>query len=207
MRIKQYSTLSGKPTITDMYGGTGYVLNNLHPEGVEAPIAKPTENDASFSFGETLKLIEKKDGLPTFWLVAKAQTNIWVPAYILTANKAEVEFLRAKGRIPETMAFVYDDGNWKVWGTLIGGIGRSAVMDSHGIVMMDYPEGTSPFAFKGNAVVFDASITKAKWDKPPVFDTEKKAFELSSAYLYYCVGEGDKLAFECIDLTALKLRK
>jgi hypothetical protein len=207
VRIKQYSTLSGKPTMTDMYGGSGYVLKNLFPAGIEAPIAQPTENDASFSFGESLKLIEKKDGLPTFWLVAKAQTNVWVPAYILTANKAEVAFLKDKNTIPETMAFVYDDGNWKVWGVLIGGIGGTAVIDSHGIVMMDYREGTSPFALKGNAVVFDASIAKAKWDKPPVFDEGKRAFQLSPACLYYCVSEGDKPAFECIDLAALKLRK
>jgi hypothetical protein len=207
VRIKQYSTLSGKPTITDMYGGTGYVLKNLNPAGIESPVAKPTETDASFTFGEALKLIEKKDGLPTFWLVTKGQANVWIPAFVLTANKAEIDVLKEKDRIPETMAFVYDNGEWRVWGALVGGIARSAVMDSHGLVLNDYPEGTSPFAFKGNAVMFDASIAKAKWDKPPVFDGAKKPFQLSPNCLYYCVSEGDRPAFECLDLATLKLRK
>lgn len=207
VRVKQYSTLSGEPTIRDSLGGTGYVLKNLNPARAVAPIAKPTENDATFSFGDTVTLIEKKGGLPTLWLVAKAQTKVWIPAYVLTANKAEIDFLKEKNRIPETMSFIYDDGDNRVWGAVIGGLSGSFVIDSHGLVLIAYEEGTSPLAFKGNAVVFDKSVAKETWKKPPVFNDGKKAFQLTPACLYYCVSEGDKPAFECIDLVELKIRK
>ncbi|MGI0016643.1 MAG: hypothetical protein ACREBU_24735, partial [Nitrososphaera sp.] len=175
VRVKQYSTLSGEPSVRDSFGGTGYVLRNLNPEGAVAPIAMPTENDATFSFEDTVKLIEKKGGLPTMWLVAKAEKKVWIPAYILTANKPEIEFLKENKRIPETMSYVYKDGNWNVWGIIIGGLGDSFVIDSHGLPLASYAEGTSPFAVKGNGVVFDESIVKETWEHPPVFNSAKKS--------------------------------
>ncbi|MCQ4575028.1 MAG: hypothetical protein NOU37_07280 [Candidatus Brocadiales bacterium] len=207
VRVKQYFTLSGEPTVRDSLGGIGYVLKNLNPAGAVAIIAKPTENDATFSFGDAVTLIEKKDGLPTMWLVAKAQTKVWIPAYVLTANKAEIDFLKENNRIPETMSYIYDDEGRKVWGVFIGGFGNSFVVDSYGMVLMAYAEGTSPFAIKGNAVVFDESVMKKTWEKPPVFNSAKKAFKLTPSCLYYCVSEGDKSAFECIDLVELKISK
>ncbi len=207
VRVKQYSTLSGEPTTRDSLGGTGYALKNLNPSGAMAPIAKPTENDATFSFGDTVTLLEKKGGLPAMWLVAKAQTKVWIPTYVLTANKAELDFLKKNNRIPETMSYVYDEDGWKVWGVIIGGIANSFVVDSHGMALMDYAEGTSPFAIKGNAVVFDESVVKKTWKKPAVFNSAKKAFKLSPSCLYYCVSEGNRTAFECIDVGELKIIK
>jgi hypothetical protein len=204
VRVKQYTTLSGDPTIQDGMGGTGYVLRNLHPESVSAPVAQPTDKDATFTFGESVTLIEKRAGLPGMWLVSKGQTKLWIPGYILTANKAEIDLLQNKGRIPDSMAFVYGDGNWKTWGTMIGGIAQSAIIESHGIVMLDYPDGTSPFAIKGNAVLFDASVANATWKKPPVFDGSGKALALSPTIFYYCVSDGDKPVFEGIDLSTTK---
>ena len=207
VRVKQYSTLCGEPTTRDSLGGTGYVLKNLNPAGAVATIAKPTENDATFSFGDTVTLVEKKGSQPPMWLVAKAQTKAWIPAYVLTANKAELDFLKKNNRIPETMSYVYDDDGWKVWGVIIGGIANSFIVDSHGMALMDYAEGTSPFAIKGNAVVFDESVAKKTWKKSPVFNSAKKAFKLSPSCLYYCVSEGNRASFECVDLGELKISK
>jgi hypothetical protein len=207
VRVKQYSTLSGEPTTRDSLGGTGYVLKNLNPVGAVALIAKPTENDAMFSFGDTVTLIEKKGDLPAMWLVAKGQTKVWIPAYVLTANKAEIDFLKKNNRIPETMSYVYNDGDKKVWGAIIGGFSGSFVIDSHGLVLEAYAEGTSPFAFKGNAVVFDESVVNAKWRYPPVFNSVRRALKLTPVNLYYCVSEGGKAAFECMDLVELRFCK
>jgi hypothetical protein len=81
------------------------------------------------------------------------------------------------------------------------------VVDSQGLHSPTFDEGTSPFAFKGNAVMFDAFASQWTWHHPPVFDNAKKAFQLSPTCLYYCVSDGDNSAFECIDLVALKFRK
>ena len=60
-------------------------------------------------FGEIIKLIQKKDGVPSVWLVAKEKDQAWIPAHLLTVNKAEIDFLKNKDRIPVTMTFVYGD--------------------------------------------------------------------------------------------------
>jgi len=205
VRVKEYSTLSGEPSIKDSFGGTGYVLKNLNPRGIAAPVAKPTEADATFVFGETVVPIEKKSGPPTLWLVRKAQTEVWLPAHVLTARKTEIDFLKEQDRIPETLSYVYYDDATKTWGAIIGGFGGSFVIDSHGLVLRAYAEGTSPFAIKGNAVIFDESKTRKTWKTPPVFDGEGRAFQLSPTRLYCCVSQGDKPAFECLDLVKLEI--
>jgi hypothetical protein len=209
VRVKQYSILSDETdgkAMKEMSGATGWALKNLNPN-IQLVTVMPSENDVSFSFGDALTLIEKKDGVPAFWLVAKGQNKVLIPAYVLTANKAEIDFLKEKNRIPETMCFVYHDEHTKVWGDLLGGMGGSSIIDSHGLSLLAYRDGTSPFAIKENAVVFDASEANTDWGKPPVFDDAKKAFQLSPTCLYYCVSDGDKPAFECIDLAALKISK
>jgi len=207
IRVKQYSPLSGTPTLKDMFGGTGYVLRNLNPTGIESEIAKPAPNAATVYYGDTVLLVEKKAGLPVTWLVAKGQTKVELPEYLLTINKAEIDFLKKTNRIPESMALVYKEtDNLKIWGVLIGGIGRYSVIDSHGMAFLDYPTGTSPFAVKGNAVMFDESAVKdvMGFSKPPVFDGGKKPLQVSSSSIYYCVSEGAKPAFERIDLKTVK---
>jgi hypothetical protein len=200
VRVKQYAPLSGKPTIQDMFGGVGYVLRNLNPSGIEAPIAKSAPNAVTVAFGDTVTLVEKQAGVPTMWVVAKGQTKIQLPEYLLTTRKEEIDYLTKAQRIPESMVFVYSDkGHIATWGVMVGGIGRFHIIESHGLALLDYPEGTSPFAVKGNAVLFDQSEVKG-WDKPPVFDSNKKALELSASCLYYCVSDGDKPAFELIEL-------
>jgi hypothetical protein len=168
--------------------------------------ATPAGDKADFQFGDALNLVQKKDGLPIFWLVAKGQSQSWLPSYLLTGNKLELEFLKAKSRIPDTMSFVCDDGkNMTVWGSAkewMGGL-VLAIDARNGFTLVQYPEGQSPFAIKGNAVMFDGTVTKQPWTKPPVFDVAHKAFQLSPSYLYYTVSD-EKPGFECIDLIGLR---
>jgi hypothetical protein len=139
------------------------------------------------------------------WLVATGQTRVQLPEYLLTASKAEIDFLVKIDRVPEAMAFFYKgDGHFKVWGVYMGGPDRCLAWDSHGTVLMDSPSGTSPFALKGNAVVVDESVVKETWEKPLVFDGSKKPFQLSSSFMYYCISGGNNPAFESIDLKHLK---
>jgi hypothetical protein len=199
VRVKQYSILSGKPTVEDSAGGTGYVLKNLIV-GLQSPIAEPSPNDVTFSFGEAVTLVEKKDGLPTMWVVGKGQTGVRsaLPAYLLTSSKAEIDLLKKIDRIPDSMTFFYKDEHYRVWGSCICGMQRAQVIDSRGLVLLEYPKGTSPFAIKGNAVVFDSSVVKTEFDSPLVFDGNNKPLQMTSSSMYYCLSDGAKPSFERI---------
>jgi ankyrin repeat protein len=205
IRVKQYSMQSGEPTVQEASGATGYTVRQLNTGlAVVATIAKPTGNDPVFTFGEPVTLVEKKTGVPTMWLVSKGQSRGLIPAYILTPNKAEIDLLKDTGTMPESMSYVYENDGWKVWGMEIGRIGNTFVIDSHGLSLMAFPEGTSPFALKGNSVMFDESTAKASWKTSAVFDSTRKPFQLSPTCLYFCVSEGDQPAFERVDLSSLK---
>ena len=204
VRVKQYARLSGQPTMTDELGGRAYVLKNLNPEGLQTQIARPAKNEPTFYFGDTVTLLEKKDGTPTMWLVASGQKKAQIPQYLLTTRKSEIDFLKRTDRIPESMAFIVKDKDaLKVWGVSLDGF-RMNVLDSQGLALLDYPDGTSPFALKGNAVMFDESAAKETWQKPPVFGEGKKPFQLNANYVYYCVSDGDAPAFVAINLADLK---
>jgi hypothetical protein len=182
IRVKDYSTKSLKDTT-------------------------PTGDEVKLQFGDAVKLIQKKDGPVIFWLVTKDRIQTWIPAYVLTANKAEVDFLKDNNVVPETMTFLSIDGGLrKAWGSV--NMGFAVLLGCDGVPAPDPTEGTSPYAVKGNAVMFDESVTKAPWNQaPPVFDSAKRGFPLSPTCLYYCVSSGDNVAFQCIDLVTLKLRK
>jgi hypothetical protein len=199
VRVKDYFTQQ-KPQLF------GEATNDTIPAGIETKL----------QFGDAVKLGQKKDGFPTYWLVTKDQTQEWIPYYVLTTNQAEIKFLKENDRIPKSMTFIY---NFK--GAFTIACGRSImegpfafVVDSPGGMPIIYKGGRSPCAIEGNAVLFDNSVVAAKyWTAdgkdvgPPVFDNAKKAFQLSPACLYYCVTNGDNQAFECLDLVALKVRK
>ena len=193
MRIKEYSA----PRMKDVV-----------PAGVEC----------TFQFGSAVKLIERKEGPPVLWLVATEKSRAWIPAYILTGSQAELDFLRDKNRIPQSMSFICEkviNGSTKriaCGRTHIPGL--FAVDSDDGMPTPAYEDGTSPYAIKGNAVVFDATVISAKWVNaarkqvgPPVFNAAKQVFQPATSCLYYCVSDGDKPAFECIDVVALKVRK
>ena len=203
VRVKTYQTLSGEPTITEMSGATGYNIKDLNPEGLVAAKSTPTENDASFSFGEQLTLIQKKSGVPTLWQVAKGKVKVWLPEFLLTPSKAEIDFLKKNKTIPATMTYIYDDNDTlKVWGAIIM-IQGCEVVESHGLSLMAYDKGTSPVGIKGNAVMFDKSALKHKWGSTSlpalVYNAKKQGFKLAAANLYYCIADGKNAAFESIN--------
>ena len=153
-----------------------------------------------------------------YWLIAKDQAQAWAPAYIITGNRAELDFLREKGRIPKTMSFLYEkvvENKTNRYACGIVHIPGLFTLDSpNGMPTPAYENGTSPYAIKGNGVIFDVSTITEKWWNterkevgPPVFDAAKKPFQLSPNCLYYCVSDGDSPTFQCIDLLSLKIRK
>jgi hypothetical protein len=195
----------GKPKLANLAeGGTAYIrVKECSAKPIED--ATPKGDEAKFAFAEEVKLNRKKEGLPALWLVSRDKVQAWVPAYVLTANKAEISFLKDKDRIPQTMTFMYSkDEILKVWGRINMGF---YVVESKGMAMLDYAEGSSPVAFKGNAVLFDESAAKRAWKKPVVFAKGNIAYKPTTTHLYYCISEGDKPAFDCIDLINLKFCK
>jgi len=207
IRVKHYTVLSGEPQITDSLGGTAYTLKMLPPQansgvlGIDAPVATAASDAATFSYGDAVTLIEKKQGRPEIWKVAKGQTTAEIPAYLLTASQHEIDYLRNHKKIPATMAFVYEGDHMSVWGVEISGIAGSALVESHGLALTDWAKGTSPFAVEGNAVIFDKSI--GGFEKSPVFDAQKRDLPIDSGSLYLCVSGGSKPSFERVDLSKL----
>lgn len=200
VRVKEYTLYSGEPNATESGGGSGYILRSLS-SGVVYSDSPPATNDGVFSFGEAVTLIEKKNGPPVSWVVEKNGKKVQLPEYLLAAGNGEINSLKEKGRIPDSIALVYKENDeTKIWGVEIGGIQGTAVVDSHGLHLMDYPEGTSPFALKGNVVMFDASVANDNWAKPLVFDANTKPLKIIPYCMYYCVTEGDKPAFEPVTL-------
>ena len=202
VRVKEYTALAGDPTVHDGLGGEGYAIKNLNP-GFQAVLSTPDPKSVTFSFGDKVTLVEKKDGIPALWVVSKDQAKAELPEYLLAAQKDEIDFLKEKNRVPDSMTLVYMDPKnllTKVWG--IYSMDGNVVLESHGLALMDHPEGSSPFAFRGNAVVFDRSFldTGLALGKPVVFDAEKNPFSLSPSCIYYCGSDGDKPAFESIEL-------
>src|SRR5665213_167633 len=118
-------------------GGTAYLRAK---EYTAKPLknATPAGDASEFQFGDEFTLVAKRDALPVFWLVSKDQAKAWLPSYLLTTNVAELDFLKSKDRIPGTMAFVYKDDNWKVWGDekmSMGGF--SMTVSSEGLALLD----------------------------------------------------------------------
>lgn len=190
----------------------GNIKEQLLVEGNAAYIrvkecaAKPLEDatpkgiETKFTFGQTIKLIKRKDGRPTMWLVSNEKDQAWIPEYLLAPNKREIDFLQKNERIPATMAFVYKEGEIKVWGRVRFG---PFIVDSQGLAAS--ADGSSQVALKDNAVLFDESAVKHAWKNPMVFSKGNTTYKVESACLYYCVGVDDagKGSFDCIDLTSL----
>ena len=190
------------PTFVE--GSTAYIR-------VKEYAAKPLEDatpkgaETTLNFGQTVKLIQQKDGPPTMWLVSMEKGPAWVPSYLLTVNKAEIAFLKKNDRIPATMTFIYKkDDIIKVWGLVRLGF---LVVDSQGLATS--ADGSSQVAFKGNGVLFDESAVKHAWKNPMIFSKGNTTYKVKSACLYYCVAVDDtgNGSFDCIDLTTLTFCK
>ncbi len=207
LRVKSYTPPAGEPSVQTADGAVGYVLKNLNPNAIGV-INEPRKDSVTLTFGAPLVLIESKESKPVLWHVKKDSIDVWLPSYLLTASKEEIAFLKEHDRIPESMTWIYEENKeWKQWGNIIGGIGGSFIIESHGLPIMAYELGTSPAAIKGNAVMFDEAMTKAAWKKPIVFNADKAEFTLSVTSLYYCNSGGDVPSFECLDLASLKSSK
>ena len=190
-------------------GGTAYIrIKEYAAKPLEDAV--PKRNEMNLSFGQTIKLIQKKDGLPAMWLVSKEKEQAWIPEYLITANKAEIRFLEEHHRIPVTMTFIYRDKDEiiKVWGRVRFRVSfGSLVVDSQGLAAS--ADGSRQVAFKGNAVLFDESAVKYTWKNPMIFRKGNTTYQVKLACLYYCdavddTGEG---SFDCIDLIALTFSK
>lgn len=205
IRVKNFSPPSGRPSLEDSMGGKGYVVRNLNPQNIAAAFTEEDTDEPTFHFGESVVPLEQKEGPPTLWLVKKGESKVWLPGYLLTAEKKQIEFLKSENRIPETLSYVYEDGARKTWGALIGGMGRSFILYSQGLILSVYPQGTSPFAIEGNAVIFSEQSASANWSQPPVFNAKGTAFQIKPTHLYYCTSQGESPAFQCLDLRELKV--
>jgi hypothetical protein len=184
-----------------------YTTKTSNPAGSKTAKTKPTPSGVSFSFGDTVTLLAREDGPPVMWTITRGLVKTKVPEYLLTTSKEEIDFLSKAGRVPETMAYVYmKDGHMDVWGSERVNYGfMIATVDSEGMALLAFSSGTSPFALKDNAVIFDEALAHTSLESPPVFDAAKKPFPLSSTVMYYCVSGEDKPAFEAIDLRTLTI--
>lgn len=190
-------------------GGTAYIrIKEYTVKPLEDAV--PKGDEMNLSFGQTIKIVKKKDGLPTMWLVSKEKEKAWIPEYLITANKAEIRFLEMHHRIPETMTFIYNykDQGIKVWGRVKFRFSLGAlVLDGQGLAAS--ADGSFQVALKGNAVLFDESAVKYTWKNPMIFRKGNTTYPVKLACLYYCdevddTGEG---SFDCIDLIGLTFSK
>ncbi len=159
------------------------------------------ENTIAFEFGESVTILQKSDGPPTSWLVSSGSSQAWVPSYILTASKAEVDFLKNNNIIPDSLTFVYGN-DLRVWGIGTLHAFRSKVAAyCMGNTRMPLDEDCSQsVGYDGNAVLFDEEAARAI-QKPLL------SFKISPACIYYCNFDTNAPTFKCIDLSTLKFRK
>jgi len=181
--------LSGK----DVSSEVGYMLKGM--------TQTREENTIAFEFGENVTLLQKSDRPPTSWLISSGSSQAWVPSYILTASKAEVDFLRNNNAIPDSITFVYGK-DLRVWGIGTLHVFRSKVAAyCMGNTRMPLDEDCSQSVdYDGNAVLFDEEAARAI-QKPPL------SFKISPSCIYYCTSGTSALSFECIDLSTLKFSR
>jgi hypothetical protein len=200
--VQQTSAPSRAPAMLAT-NGAAYVRIKEYSATVSKD-ATPPGSEAAFQFGDAVTLVQERDVPVVSWLCAKDQIQAWIPAYMLTANRSEIAFLKDNNLVPETMTYLSNDG--KAWGTV--NMGFATLLGVEGMPAPSPSEpGTSPYAVRGNAVLIDSAAAKQKWTYSPVFDSAKKGFPLSPTCLYYCVSGGNNAAFQCVDLITLKIQK
>ena len=200
-----------KPSLTE--GGVAYVrIKEFDSEPMK--VAKPQGMAQKFKFADTVKLAVKWGGqsrYPNYWLVSdgKDGPQSWIPEYLLTPSAAEIDMLRNKNRIPESMTFIYDQvGDGGKSETLQHGKVRLpgtpivAMLTGGGVQVTD--QGSSQVAFRGNAVVFDESVFKQPaWASGPiVFSDGTNKFEMAAGKIFYCTDGTGAGKFDHLDLPA-----
>ncbi len=175
-----------------MLGGMAYVRIKEF-EGESRKNASPEGKAQTLRFGDAVKLEAKRDGPPAYWLVSdgKGGSQSWIPGYLLTPSVAEVDMLRSRNRIPETMTYIYEqiiDG--KVDARQHGrvhmpGFGFVAtITGDEGVEITD--QGSSQVAIQSNAVVFDEAVVKQVWAAPMIFSDGNRRFPMAAGKMFYC---------------------
>jgi hypothetical protein len=187
-------------------GGKAYVrIKEFEAEARKN--ASPPGEAQTFRFGDSLKLEAKWEGPPSYWLVSdgKGGPQSWIPGYLLTPSVAEIEMLRNKKRIPETMTYIYDTTiGGKVGAKQHGrvhmpGFGFVATINGdEGVDITD--QGSSQVAIRGDAVVFDEAVVKQVWVHPMIFSDGTHKFPMAAGKLFYCTDEGGGGKFDVIVL-------
>ena len=207
-------TVQTNPVSKLQEGSTAYVR-------VKKYITKSIEDLAiqgiadSIFFGQSLTLVLKNDLTPTFWLVSTGNGQAWVPEYLITGNKVEIDYLKSVKRIPATMTFLYVDSTDVARYRGPGIVYFSNVkflIDSENMSCIVGPEGTNPYGIKDNAVLIDESFVRQSltWKENfLVFSKNKVPYKIKAGRLYYCisVSENEISNFDCIDLTTLRFCK
>lgn len=165
--------------------------------------ATPSGEVVELRFGDQVTLEKKSDDLP-MWLVSKDGKSGWVSAAKLTANTAEIEFLRKENRIPTSTSLIFAsaDGVVRVSGLMI--MTMSINSAGGGTAGAPGSSASSQFASEGNAVFLDESVTNMS---PPIMTMAcgAKTYKLRDDTMYYCTGVDNKGegCFECLDLATL----
>ncbi len=201
--------------------------------GGTAYLRAPSKNDksgVSFAFGEAVTLVKAvEDKHSRSWVVSKGKKKDSLDEKLLTPNLAEIEFLKAHAIVPQYWVLMsVDDG-----GALVNNGDVFYNMDytmPDGTVLHNPKDGLTEeqlntskatisqrYDMKGYAIMFEDDAVKL-CDKEAVkginvmatmglFDSQRQPFTVRSSCMYFCTADGEKPAFECIDLKALKITK
>ena len=139
-----------------------------------------------------------------------------LPAYMLSANKAEIDLLRSNNRIPEGIAYEYlaKGGDYSGAIMVVGARvhigfdsdhnivpGNDSPMDGSSTAIPLLIGGSNPFTVQGHAVMVDKSISTGS--DLEVIKGKHGEFPINPSSMYFCVHGGETPLYECIDLTKL----
>jgi len=189
-------------------GGKAYVrIKEFHAESRKT--ARPKGEAQVFHFGDAVELDARQDVGPTYWLVSdgKGGPQSWIPGYLLTPSIAEIDMLRDKNRVPETMTYIYEQtvaggkfdarqhGRVHLPGTPI----VATINGDEGVAITD--QGSSQVAFRGNAVVFDEAVFKQEaWAFPMVFSDGNRKVPMAAGKMFYCTEAAGDGKFDILEL-------
>jgi len=168
-------------------GGTAYIRVKEFTSGSQKGWV-PQGGEAKLAFGDPVTLVKKKDkDSPNnpFWLVStSAGAQEWIPAYLLTSSQVEINSLRDKGRIPQTMSFFYEGSAGEAIRLAGAADFFSFETTSDGVPASN--QGSDQVAIEGNGVVFDQSAAKHDWKMPMIFSDGKRVWKIDANLMWYC---------------------
>jgi hypothetical protein len=164
------------------------------------------QSEPTFSFGEAVTLVKATENpdcpgsaFASDWLVKNGSKTATLPACALTANAAEISFLRAKNLIPASLHYPCADKNGMVYWS---GVGEVRVEMENGAAY-----GT--LAVKGYALIlpddYDSSFDDmlSSYNIRPLYDAHTgrivKESHFSPGCIYYCVAGGRRPIYKRIN--------